>query len=108
MNAGTATYVNYRIMCAATSRAAGRTAKISSNSKSHTNVVFQPEFDDQRFSGFSILLPRLCMMKDIARIVSNPDARTESGFREIAGKGDVMGVLRDVWANYAMRGHSQF
>jgi len=40
------------------------------------------------------------MMQDIERIVSNPDAEDREWFPDIAGTGDVMAVLRDVWANY--------
>jgi spore cortex formation protein SpoVR/YcgB (stage V sporulation) len=32
--------------------------------------------------------------------VANPDDEDRAWFPEIAGKRDVMGVLRDVWANY--------
>jgi stage V sporulation protein R len=68
--------------------------------QSHTNVVFQPEFDDQRFSGFNPYALGFAMMQDIERIVSNPDDEDREWFPDIAGKGDVMGVLRDIWANY--------
>jgi spore cortex formation protein SpoVR/YcgB (stage V sporulation) len=40
------------------------------------------------------------MIQDIERIVSNPEDEDREWFPDIAGKGDVMGVLRDVWANY--------
>jgi stage V sporulation protein R len=40
------------------------------------------------------------MMQDIERIVSSPDDEDREWFPDIAGKGDVMAVLRDVWANY--------
>jgi spore cortex formation protein SpoVR/YcgB (stage V sporulation) len=39
-------------------------------------------------------------LQDIERIVSNPDDEDREWFPDIAGKGDVMAVLRDVWANY--------
>jgi spore cortex formation protein SpoVR/YcgB (stage V sporulation) len=68
--------------------------------QSHTNVVFQPDFDDQRFSGFNPYALGFAMMQDIERIVSNPDDEDREWFPEIAGAGDVMGVLRNIWANY--------
>src|SRR6266404_4409586 len=49
---------------------------------SHTNVVFQPDFDDPRFSGFNPYALGFAMMQDIERT------------------GDVMAVLRNIWANY--------
>jgi stage V sporulation protein R len=39
-------------------------------------------------------------MQDIERIVSNPDDEDREWFADIAGTGDVMAVLRDIWANY--------
>jgi stage V sporulation protein R len=68
--------------------------------QSHTNVVFQPDFDDPRFSGFNPYALGFAIMQDIERIVSNPDHEDREWFPDIAGTGDVMGVLRDVWANY--------
>ncbi len=40
------------------------------------------------------------MMRDIERIVTNPTDEDREWFPDIAGNGDAMGVLRDVWANY--------
>ena len=68
--------------------------------QSHTNVVFQPDFDDQRFSEFNPYALGFAMMRDIERIVSSPDDEDREWFPNIAGTGDVMTVLRDVWANY--------
>ena len=40
------------------------------------------------------------MMQDIERIVTNPEQEDREWFPDIAGTGDAMAVLRDVWANY--------
>ena len=40
------------------------------------------------------------MMQDIERICIEPTAEDRQYFPEIAGKGDAMAVLRDIWANY--------
>src|SRR5437879_4949936 len=100
MNERTATYVHYRIM-----KRLHEQGRISDGNfleflQSHTNVVFQPEFDDQRYSGFNPYALGFAMMQDIERIVTNPDDEDREWFPDIAGKGDAMGVLRDVWANY--------
>jgi spore cortex formation protein SpoVR/YcgB (stage V sporulation) len=68
--------------------------------QSHTNVVFQPGYDDPRFSGFNPYALGFAMMQDLARIVADPDDEDRAWFPEIAGTGDVMAALRDIWANY--------
>ena len=100
MNEGTATYVHYRIMSRLHQQGRLTDGNFLEFLQSHTNVVFQPEFDDPRFSGFNPYALGFAMMQDIERIVSNPDDEDREWFPDIAGTGDPMGVLRDVWANY--------
>src|SRR6201996_7799308 len=100
MNEGTATYVHYRIMTALHDRGLISDGNFLEFLQSHTNVVFQPDFDDPRFSGFNPYALGFAMMQDVERIVSDPDQEDREWFPEIAGSGDVMAVLRDVWANY--------
>ena len=40
------------------------------------------------------------MMQDIERICTEPTEEDRDWFPDIAGSGDAMAVLRDVWANY--------
>jgi spore cortex formation protein SpoVR/YcgB (stage V sporulation) len=100
MNEGTATYVHYRIMNRLHEQGRISDGNFLEFLQSHTNVVFQPDFDDQRFSGFNPYALGFAMMQDIERIVSNPEDEDRQWFPEIAGTGDVMGVLRNIWANY--------
>jgi stage V sporulation protein R len=100
MNEGTATYVHYRIMTRLHEQGQISEGNFLEFLQSHTNVVFQPEFDDQRFSGFNPYALGFAMMQDIERIVSNPDDEDREWFPDIAGTGDVMAVLRNIWANY--------
>jgi spore cortex formation protein SpoVR/YcgB (stage V sporulation) len=100
MNEGTATYVHYRIMTRLHEQGQISDGNFLEFLQSHTNVVFQPEFDDQRFSGFNPYALGFAMMQDIEGIVTNPDAEDREWFPDIAGTGDVMAVLRDIWANY--------
>lgn len=100
MNEGTATYVHYRIMNRLHQQERISDGNFLEFLQSHTNVVFQPGFDDQRFSGFNPYALGFAMMQDIERIVTEPDDEDREWFPDIAGAGDVMGVLRDVWANY--------
>jgi stage V sporulation protein R len=100
MNEGTATYVHYRIMNRLHEQGQLSDGNFLEFLQSHTNVVFQPEFDDPRFSGFNPYALGFAMMQDIERIVSNPDEEDREWFPEIAGAGDTMEVLRSIWANY--------
>ena len=67
---------------------------------SHTSVVFQPEFDDPRFSGLNPYALGFAMMQDIARVCEKPTAEDREWFPGIAGNGDAMGTLRDAWVGY--------
>jgi stage V sporulation protein R len=100
MNEGTATYVHYRIMSRLHQQGSISDGNFLEFLQSHTNVVFQPDFDDRRFSGFNPYALGFAMMRDIERIVLSPDQEDREWFPDIAGKGDVMAVLRDVWTNY--------
>jgi stage V sporulation protein R len=100
MNEGTATYVHYRIMNRLHQEGQISDGNFLEFLQSHTNVVFQPEFDDPRFSGFNPYALGFAMMQDIERIVREPDEEDRAWFPDIAGTGDPMAVLRDVWANY--------
>jgi stage V sporulation protein R len=68
--------------------------------QSHTNVVFQPAYDDPRFSGFNPYALGFAMMQDLEKVVTDPEDEDREWFPTIAGTGDVMAVLRDIWANY--------
>jgi len=100
MNEGTATYVHYRIMSRLHEQGRISDGSFLEFLQSHTNVVFQPDFDHPYFSGFNPYALGFAMMQDIERIVTSPDDEDREWFPDIAGKGDVMGVLRDTWANY--------
>ena len=103
MNEGRATYVHYRIMNAP-ARAAGRsaTATSSNSCKSHTNVVFQPDFDDPALLRLQSLCARLCDdAGHRAHRAPTPDgggSRVVPGHRRHAATR--WRVLRDIWANY--------
>src|SRR6476660_9443161 len=100
MNEGTATYVHYSIMNRLHERGRISDGNFLEFLQSHTNVVFQPDFDNKYYSGFNPYALGFAMMQDIERIVTNPDDEDREWFPDIAGKGDAMGVLRNVWANY--------
>ncbi|GGC93383.1 SpoVR family protein [Chelatococcus reniformis] len=100
MNEGTATYVHYRVMNRLHQLGAIGDGDFLEFLKSHTNVVFQPGYDDPRYSGLNPYALGFAMMQDIERIVTQPQDEDREWFPDIAGTGDAMAVLRDLWANY--------
>ncbi|MBY5436897.1 SpoVR family protein [Rhizobium leguminosarum] len=100
MNEGTATFVHYQIMNRLHERGQISDGNFLEFLKSHANVVFQPSYDDRRFSGFNPYALGFAMMQDIERIVTKPTEEDRAWFPDIAGRGDAMAVLRDIWANY--------
>jgi stage V sporulation protein R len=100
MNEGAATYVHYRIITRLHEKGAISDGDFLEFVQSHTNVVFQPAYDDPRFSGFNPYALGFAMMQDIERVVTDPEEEDRAWLPEIAGAGDPMAVLRDIWANY--------
>ena len=100
MNEGCATYTHYRIMNRLHEKGLLTDGNMVEFLRSHTNVVFQPDFDDPRYSGINPYALGFAMMRDIERICTEPTAEDQQWFPDIAGNADPMAVLRDVWANY--------
>src|ERR1700744_3689186 len=100
MNEGCATYTHYTIMNRLHEKGLLTDGAMVEFLSSHTNVVFQPEFDDRRYSGLNPYALGFAMMQDIERICTLPTAEDQQWFPHIAGCNDAMNVLRDVWANY--------
>lgn len=100
MNEGCATFVHYRIMTRLHEQGLITDGSFMEFLHSHTNVVTQPSFTDRRYNGINPYAIGHAMMEDIARIVREPTPEDRDWFPEIAGSGDEMAVLRDVWANY--------
>ncbi len=100
MNEGCATFVHYKIMNRLHEKGLLTDGAMVEFLKSHTNVVFQPDYDDRRYSGINPYALGFAMMQDIERICIEPTAEDRQYFPDIAGKGDAMAVLRDIWANY--------
>jgi len=100
MNEGCATWCHYRIMTRLHETGQLTDGAFLEFLQSHTNVVFQPHYDEPHFSGFNPYALGFGIMQDIARICTDPTDEDREWFPDFAGKGDVMGVLKDAWANY--------
>jgi stage V sporulation protein R len=100
MNEGCATFTHYTVMNALFDRGLideGTMLEILSN---HSNVIFQPAFDDRRYSGINPYALGLDMMQDIQRISTEPTEEDRDWFPDIAGNGDWRTTLLEAWANY--------
>jgi len=100
MNEGCATFVHYYIMNRLYDDGLLTDGAMLEILHSHSNVVFQPGFDDKRYSGINPYALGLAMMEDIKRICTEPTEEDRTWFPEIAGNDDWRGTLRDAWANY--------
>ena len=67
---------------------------------SHSNVIFQPDFDDPRYNGINPYALGLAMMEDIKRVCTEPTEEDRTWFPEIAGNNDWRNTLKYAWANY--------
>ena len=100
MNEGCATFVHYEIMNRLHDKGLITEGSMLEFLHSHSSVVFQPGFDDPRYSGLNPYALGFEMMSDIQRICLKPTPEDREWFPEIAGCGDPYRVLRDAWANY--------
>ncbi|HEY2068879.1 MAG TPA: SpoVR family protein [Rhizomicrobium sp.] len=100
MNEGCATFVHHAIMNRLYDKGQISEGSLLEFLHSHTSVVFQPEFDDRRYSGINPYALGFAMMTDIKRICEAPTPEDREWFPHFAGNNDAMGTLRDAWANY--------
>ena len=100
MNEGCATFVHYEILNRLHERGLLTDGAFLEAMHSHTNVIFQPDFDDRRYNGINPYALGFAMMQDVKRICTNPTDEDREWFPDMAGNGDPYGTLRDAWANY--------
>ena len=100
MNEGCATFVHYTIMNALFDRGLISEGAMLEILRNHSNVIFQPAFDDPRYSGINPYALGLDMMQDIQRISTEPTDEDRDWFPDIAGNGDWRATLLDAWANH--------
>src|SRR6266849_393924 len=100
MNEGAATFVHHTIMHMLYEKGLLTEGAIFEFLASHTAVVFQPEFDDPRYSGLNPYALGFGIMSDIKRICEEPSEEDRLWFPNFAGTGDWRAVLKNAWANY--------
>jgi len=100
MNEGCATFVHYTIMNKLFDQERISEGAMLEILQSHSNVVFQPAFDDPRYPGLNPYALGFALMQDIQRICTEPTAEDRDWFPDIAGNGDWRDTLLDAWANH--------
>jgi len=98
MNEGCATFFHYEIMHELHKEGLLTDGAMLEFYSSHTNVVFQPDFDDRRYGGINPYALGFGMMQDIKRIATEPTDEDREWFRgqEWVGRGDWIDTIH--WA----------
>ncbi|WP_343560176.1 SpoVR family protein [Kiloniella sp. b19] len=100
MNEGCACYCHYYLMHALYDRGLITEGTMLEFLDYHSRVVFQPEFDDPRWSGINPYALGFAMMQDIERICENPTEEDREWFPDFAGSNDALGQLKFAWENF--------
>jgi len=100
MNEGCATFVHYTVMNALFDRGLIDEGAMLEILRSHSNVIFQPPFDDPRYGGINPYALGLDLIQDIRRISTEPTDEDRDWFPDIAGNGDWRATLLDAWASH--------
>ncbi|HEU4985777.1 MAG TPA: SpoVR family protein [Rhizobiaceae bacterium] len=100
MNEGCATFVHYTIMNKLYDQDRISEGAMLEILQSHSNVVFQPAFDDPRYPGLNPYALGFALMQDIQRICTEPTAEDRDWFPDIAGNDNWRDTLLDAWANH--------
>lgn len=85
MNEGWATFWHYHLMHEMYNEGLITEGFIMEFLHSHSNVVFQPAFDDQRYSGINPYALGFAMFQDIRRVCENPTEEDRHWFPDLAG-----------------------
>jgi stage V sporulation protein R len=100
MNEGCATFVHYHIVNRLYDKGLISEGALLEILHSHSNVVYQVDYDDPRFSGINPYALGFAMMQDIQRICVAPTAEDREWFPDLAGRGDWRAALKEIWANF--------
>jgi spore cortex formation protein SpoVR/YcgB (stage V sporulation) len=100
MNEGAATYCHYHILTGLHETGRLTDGAFLEFLQSHTNAIYQPQFDSGHYGGINPYALGFGMMQDISRICVNPTEEDREWFPALAGSGDPYAALRDIWANY--------
>ena len=100
MNEGCACFVHYYLVNALHHKGLINDGAMLEILHHHSNVLTQPDFDAQNYSGINPYAIGFTMMQDIKRICEAPTDEDRDWFPDIAGSKDWRNVIKDVWKNY--------
>lgn len=100
MNEGCATAVHYAIMTRLHERGQLTDGSYLEFLHNHSNVIFQPGFDDPRYSGMNPYALGFAILQDIQRMAERPTDEDRRWFPDIAGCGDWLSVWHHAWSEY--------
>ena len=100
MNEGCATWTHYTILNRMFEKGLITEGSMLEFMHSHSSVVMQPAWNDRRFSGLNPYALGFAMMRDIERMTMTPTEEDREWFPDLAGNGDLMGTMKQVWAEY--------
>jgi stage V sporulation protein R len=99
MNEGCATWCHYTIMNRLHERGQIDDAAMLEFLHLHSSVVFQPDYDDKRYSGINPYALGFAIMRDIERMSLEPTEEDRDWFPDIAGNGEPVATLRRAWSD---------
>lgn len=102
MNEGFATFVHHHLMNALYEKGLLDEGSMLEMLHNHSNVVFQPDFDDPRYRGINPYHLGLAMLCDMRRVVTEPTDEDKEWFagQEWVGCGDWRAVFRYAVAKF--------
>ena len=100
MNEGCATWCHFEIMSRLRDRGEIDEGTMLEFLHLHAHVVAQPDFDQRGYPGINPYALGFAMMRDIARICTEPTREDEEWFPDIAGNDDPIATLRNAWSEF--------
>lgn len=100
MNEGCATWTHFHILNRMYDKGLLTEGSMLEFLHSHSSVTMQPAWTDRRYSGMNPYALGFAMMRDIERMATDPTDEDKDWFPELAGCGDPIGVLKQVWAQF--------
>lgn len=104
MNEGFATFMHYNIMHDLYDEGIIPRSYMLDFYRVHTNVIAQPSFNDQRYSGINPYALGFAIFQDIKRICTEPTEEDYEWFPNYAGKQDWLGTVK--WAMESFKDES--